>query len=831
MRFFQPFRVRQPAAFTNSTSATQSLGKKGASNIVLSVVVSLMFANAALAQDEVETPVPVTPIEMSEIPARAKTAGTSLNESRELLGRSELLDKIEREFSEREMAVTRNLVALRNSVAAASSRDALGELEQEWQESGRILKNWDDDLRRIASILEKELERIDSSAEVWRITVIEAQEADVAPELLQLARLTADSIGQVRTSLRDLLSRAFALQGKVGRTQAAVQTALDRIVDEEATLLNNLLRRERPPLWSDTIYGASVQDMVGRAESELSKSWRAIDHMARGELDRLGFQIILFIVVGLLLRRARLHARDISESDPMIQTAMTIFERPFSIAALVALVITPRLYLSTPPAVYDAIGLLALIPVLRLVSPLLDTPIRPALYFLGGLYLLDWLRDLLEAAPLISRLLFLIEMLIAIAIIIWVVRSKALHRPDAGKMQGTLRFGLDVALGLTGLAVLATVAGFVRLGVLLGTGVLVSGYLAILIFAVARVAEAVIALFLRSSLAERIQVVALRRDPIRRISGRVIRVFGVALWLYVTLDLFALRDVVFNFLNTIIFTELQAGALSIALSDVLAFGATIVSAVLVARFIVLLLEEDIYPRLNLGRGVPFAISSVIKYTLITLGFLLAVGAMGIGMDRITILLGAFGVGLGFGLQTIINNFVSGMILVFERPVQVGDSVEVGGVKGRITRIGIRSSTVRTFDGADVTLPNGTLLSDALTNWTMSDRHRRLEVSVGVAYGTDPDVVIHLMERALAEQDGLLEKPAPMILFTGFGDNSLDFSVRAWVEDNDMYVTVQSDLALKINRILAENDIEIPFPQRDLHVRSVAPGIYPAEATT
>jgi small-conductance mechanosensitive channel len=164
-----------------------------------------------------------------------------------------------------------------------------------------------------------------------------------------------------------------------------------------------------------------------------------------------------------------------------------------------------------------------------------------------------------------------------------------------------------------------------------------------------------------------------------------------------------------------------------------------------------------------------------------------------------------------------------MILVFERPVQVGDSIEVGGVKGRITRIGIRSSTIRTFDGADVTVPNGSLLSDALTNWTMTDRLRRLEVSVGVAYGTDPDSVMRLLRQALAEQEGLLDQPAPMILFTGFGDSSLDFVVRAWVADNDIYVSTQSDLALKVNRILAENGIEIPFPQRDLHLRSVPPG--------
>jgi small-conductance mechanosensitive channel len=206
------------------------------------------------------------------------------------------------------------------------------------------------------------------------------------------------------------------------------------------------------------------------------------------------------------------------------------------------------------------------------------------------------------------------------------------------------------------------------------------------------------------------------------------------------------------------------------------------------------------------------------------GFLVAVGAMGIGMDRITILLGAFGVGLGFGLQTIVNNFVSGMILIFERPVQIGDSVEVGSVKGKITRIGIRSSTVRSFEGADITVPNGTMLSDALTNWTMTDRNRRIEITVGVAYGTNPDTVIEALHGALDGQEGLLKEPAPQVVFDGFGDNSLNFLLRAWVSDNDQFVTIRSQIALATNRELNARGIEIPFPQRDLHLRSISPDV-------
>jgi small-conductance mechanosensitive channel len=795
---------------------------------VLIVVAGLLIAGQLAAEEESKIETQNPPIELSEIPAYATSVNESLNESAELLKRSELLDDIEQEFAQREIAVARNLVALRSAVAAASSRDALGELEQEWNESSRSLERWDDDLRKVAEIIDKELTRLDNSAEVWANTVADARAAGVAPELLELTRTTETSVNQMRQSLGALQRRAFALQGKVGRTQASVQTALDRIADEETNLLNNLLRRERPPLWSDSVYRTSVKAMAGRVTRELSRSWTAVEQMLRGELDRLGFQIISLIVIGLLLRRARTHAHRLAVSDSVATPAMKIFERPFSIAALIVLILTPRIYLSTPPSVFDAMGLLMLIPIVRLVSPLLEDRLRPALYFLAALYLVDWLRDLLEAAPLVARLIFVIEMLAASALAVMVVRSKALHRADGQKMRSGVRLALDVALGLTSLAALAAVAGFVRLGVLLGTGVLNSAYLAILLLALARAAEALVALFMRSWLSEHLQFIALRRAAIRKNSARVIRVGSFAIWLFVTLDLFALRDTVIDFTRTIFFTELKAGALAISLGDVLAFGATIIAAVMIARMIVVLLDEDVYPRMQLGRGVGFAISSVIKYALITVGFLLAVGAMGIGMDRITILLGAFGVGLGFGLQTIINSFVSGMILVFERPVQVGDSIEVAGVKGRITRIGIRSSTIRTFDGADVTVPNGTMLSDALTNWTMTDRHRRLEVPVGVAYGTNPDTVIRLLKQALAEQEGLLDQPAPVILFTGFGDSSLDFVVRAWVEDNDIYVVTQSDLALKVNRILAENDIEIPFPQRDLHLRSVPQGNYVPE---
>ena len=663
------------------------------------------------------------------------------------------------------------------------------------------------------------------SLKIWQLTVQQAQEAKAPEELLNLARGTADDVAKIHTSLRHMQNRALALQGKAGWARGGVREALDRIQAEETSLLSNLVQRERPPLWSEAIADVSLLNLAARARHELGAWWSSILAVVRSESDRVGFQVFLLLVAAMILRQSRKAARAWTEADPSIAKGMSVFERPFALATLLVLMLTPWLYVSPPPAVADAVGLLLVLPVLWLILPVLDAPIRPALFFLAILYVVDRVRDLVEAAPLVARLIFLLEMMAAIGIIIWVIRSNALLSDGDSKRgsgwQQRVRLGLNVALFLLVIATLAAIAGYVRLGVLIGFGVLSSAYLALFLAALERAAEAIIALALQSRAAQTVHIIRERTEEIRRRTGTLLRILGVVLWVWATLDLFALQDSAVSFIKGILFTELQAGAIAVSLADGLAFGVTIIAAVGLARFIVLVLDEDVYPRLALGRGVPFAISSVTKYGIILLGFLLAVGAMGIGMDRITVLLGAFGVGLGFGLQTIVNNFVSGMILIFERPVQIGDSVEIGAVKGRITRVGIRSSTVRSFEGADITLPNGSLLSEALTNWTMTDRNRRIEIAVGVAYGTDLDMVIETLHSALEGQTGLLEEPAPQVVFNGFGDNSLDFLLRAWVADNDESVTIRSKIALAVNRTLNERGIEIPFPQRDLHLRSIS----------
>ena len=251
----------------------------------------------------------------------------------------------------------------------------------------------------------------------------------------------------------------------------------------------------------------------------------------------------------------------------------------------------------------------------------------------------------------------------------------------------------------------------------------------------------------------------------------------------------------------------------------------------IARTIRSVLAEDVLPKMTLPRGVANSVSTMSYYTLLMLGLLVALTAAGFQMSQLALVVGALSVGIGFGLNTVINNFVCGLILMIERPVQPGDTVELSGTTGRIRDIGIRTTTITTFDGADVLVPNGLLLSEKLTNWTLSNRRRRIEVPVGVAYGCAPRDVQALLLEVANKIRGISFDPPPSVLFTGFGESSLNFVVRVWTDDFDLGGDIGSEMALEIHAALQAAGIEIPFPQRDLHIRSVDAGVVSALAPT
>jgi small-conductance mechanosensitive channel len=242
-----------------------------------------------------------------------------------------------------------------------------------------------------------------------------------------------------------------------------------------------------------------------------------------------------------------------------------------------------------------------------------------------------------------------------------------------------------------------------------------------------------------------------------------------------------------------------------------------------------LLDEKVLGKKALEPGLKDSVITILSYLAWSIGLLLALASVGVNATSLAVVFGALSVGIGFGLQTIFNNFISGLILLFERPIQVGDFVEVNGIWAEVKKINVRATVVQTFDNASVIIPNSEFISQQVTNWSFKDRRMRKNLNVGVAYGTDIDLVAKtLLDIANAFPD-VLKFPRPEVLFLDHGDNALIFCLRVWVQVEDSAV-VPSKIRFEIDKRFRELGIEIPFPQRDIHIRSIAKELSPATVT-
>jgi potassium efflux system protein len=241
---------------------------------------------------------------------------------------------------------------------------------------------------------------------------------------------------------------------------------------------------------------------------------------------------------------------------------------------------------------------------------------------------------------------------------------------------------------------------------------------------------------------------------------------------------------------------------------VLTFALTVGGSFLFSRLMRFVLEEDVYPRKTLQRGLPYAISTISHYLVLLVVFSIAIFALGIDTTKFAVLAGALGVGLGFGLQNIVSNFVSGLIVLIERPVNVGDVVEFGAFQGTFCRIGLRASVLRTGDGSEVLVPNASLISDKVVNWTLSDTKRRLEVCLGVPYGTNPETVLELLVRVARAHPDVVPQPPPEAILEAFGSTSLELKLQVWTDGQLSWKHLRSELMVRLSAALAAADIPL-----------------------
>lgn len=260
----------------------------------------------------------------------------------------------------------------------------------------------------------------------------------------------------------------------------------------------------------------------------------------------------------------------------------------------------------------------------------------------------------------------------------------------------------------------------------------------------------------------------------------------------------------------------------ITLSSLFLFFLIILVFFVLSSFLNKRLLRKILSRFQVNESIQFALVRIGHYVVMFVGVIVAFQSAGIDLGGLVVVLGFLSVGIGFGLQNITSNFVSGLILLFERPIKVGDRVTVGDTEGDVVAINMRSTTIRTLNNIAIIVPNSNFISSNVINWSHGDLKIRLMIEVGVSYGSDPDLVRRALQEVADEHPEVLKKPESDVLFVNFGDSSWNIVLRVWIDHPKRHHIIRSEINFAIVRKFREYGVEIPFPQRDIHMRSPLP---------
>lgn len=666
-----------------------------------------------------------------------------------------------------------------------------------------------------AAEIDNKMRWLDTEQQRWQATWDEVQSQDGIKVVAQRVRDTLDAIHDLREKAQAQLNQILTFQNRISEQDREISKMLRKLDEAHQRLRGRLFERDSHPLWATRELRASDQSISTVIYMSAGRGFTGGWSFLRARAGLAVGAAVLYMLALLIAFRFK---RYLASQDGQDGTGETlIFRRPFSVALLVAFLTTIGINSSAPTGVSFLVSLLYVIPVVRLLSPLVGSGIRKVLDALCAFYLVEWTHLVLQFNAVFKREVFAFIILLALIVFAWLTRPSRLKVQSVQVWRSkSLSVGSTIGLFLLATSLLANILGFVSLSQVLGVGTLFSAFTFALLYTIVRVLYLSILIVVKSSWFQSLPDA--HSDTIERWGWRLLVVGAAVLWFNVDLYLFTVRGSILSTLQGVLQYQIGYGKVHVTLGGTLSLLLLLLLGYAIANIASFFLGSILLPKASFKAGMAYAISRVTYYVLLVGLFFAALISAGLELDKFTLVTGALGVGVGFGLQNIVNNFASGLIVLFERPIRVSDTVEVAGIVGIVRRIGARSSTVLTAQGAEVIFPNSNLVSNQVINWTLSSPRRRVEIVVGVSYSADLDLVLTLLTNVATANTRVLTYPPPEAAFLGFGESALRFQLAFWAAQSAWF-ELQSEVGLAVFRSLRQAGIEIPLPQRDLHVRS------------
>lgn len=759
---------------------------------------------------------PVIPLPM--IAERAEDLDHLLREIGKQLKPESELKEFEEKSAEQAAEIRRRALQTADLLVGTPTPLELEDEQRYWRARNLEYENERQLLTSHATKLETQIQTLESQQPEWVATWNYIRKSSGIESVVERTKQQVDKIEMTKIAAREQLNVVLKLQNEVSQQDQQVSDILFRVREVREGQYSHLFEPDSPPIWK--IVESREPDQGARLA--LRRSFDRLFTTAREywQAHKLAVPTIIGCYVLVLLCVFRLR-RHVSQQRGVQVPASTshMLSRPYSIALLLTMILAARFVASAPVAIAFLFYLLSLIPVLRTLAPLIDLRLRILLYVAAVLYACEGAYLLLRLPPALKRELYAVLLTAALISIAWLAGpSKVLQVAMPPRSRRLLVIAIQAVFLLLAASLIGNMVGFASLSQVLGMTALVGPFVACTLYCAVRLLTMNLGILLRTHWAR--ALLEVRLEAVERWSTRLLGLAALFLWLKSMFQLVTIRDRVVEAVSQLLRYPIGFEKIHFTLGDALGLPLVLVGGYLFAKAFTFVLKTVLLPKLPLQHGLPYAISTVAYYLLLVLVAVAALSGAGFELNKFTVMTGALGVGLGFGLQNVVNNFVSGLILLFERPIRVSDTIDVGGLVGTVRRIGARSSTVVTAQGAEVIVPNSNLLSNQVINWTLSSQWRRVDVPVRVAYGTDPERVIKLLVGvAESNPDVLLARP-PKAFFMGFGESSLNFELQFWSAWHDKWFQLQSDVAIAVAKALREAGIEIPFPQRDLRVRAL-----------
>ena len=729
-----------------------------------------------------------------------------------------LEDKVPARRTELAARVARAMEGIRRSRRAAWVRD----IRFAFVEDGKQIAEWQLKVEEASATVAAGRKRTNELLAFWRRADELAKESDASPEIREQTARVVKEARKAELALARPEAVIVPLHSTLAEMKELTDTVLSDAEREGPDLLGDGGKRDFsiPEAVRDL---RNLEDSAGTVKRTSLHMSRMVTLFCARSVEELAAHGVFFVLLllGFLSLRSRAAAwvGDEREGD----AARQVVGHPFAAALLVSMVMTPRFHDAMPTAALLIVYVVAMGSALVLFPRLLDPRLRRIGYTLGLFMLFDVLRlFVIEVLPL-ERVMLTVELIVAALLLGWMLRPRRWQAgPFSGRWTDFYRFVAWTWLVGLGVGIAAAFAGYGSVAEILGGGVLVSMYLALIIMAAFTAIGGALWMLMQSKLLRQLHFVKDHRPRVIEVLARALRWGALFLWAHWSLGYLSLRESAKLMLERVLNATLAVGALKVSVGDFAVLLLGVALAVYVARFVRFVLDVDVLPRLDIGEGTRDVTMSSVYNVVLLLGFFLTLAAAGMQLDRLTVLAGALGVGIGFGLQNLVQNFAAGLILLFGGPVKVRDKIQIGELIGEVRAIGFRSSTMRTLQGAEVIVPNSKLIEDQLINWTLSDQKRRIEIEIGVEYGTDPLRVLAVLREVGRSHARVLKEPPADALFIRH-DSALIFQLLAWVGFDD-YTLVRSELTTAINQRLTSEKLGLPSPQPDLNVVVVTPEV-------